>query len=91
MIPDVQDVIDVANQMLWMCLMMSMPTLLTALIVGVAISLVQTVTSIQEMTLTFVPKLAAVVGVIALTLPWLIDILSEYYFETMRLFSSYYQ
>ena len=91
MIPDVQDVIDVANQMLWMCLMMSMPTLLTALIVGVAISLVQTVTSIQEMTLTFVPKLAAVVGVIALTLPWLIDIMSEYYFETMRLFSSYYQ
>lgn len=91
MIPDVQDVIDVANQMLWMCLLMSMPTLLTALIVGVAISLVQTVTSIQEMTLTFVPKLAAVVGVVALSLPWLIDMMSEYYEETMRLFSSFYQ
>lgn len=91
MIPDVQDVIDVANQMLWMCLLLSMPTLLTALIVGVGVSLIQTVTSIQEMTLTFVPKLAAVVGVLSLCMPWLIDLVSEYYFETMRLFSSYYQ
>lgn len=90
MIPDVQDIIDVALQMLWMCLMMAMPTLLTALTVGVAISLVQTVTSIQEMTLTFVPKLIAVVGVVALSLPWLIDTMSEYYYETMRMFSSFY-
>ncbi len=91
MIPDVQDVIDVANQMLWMCLVLSMPTLMTALIVGVGISLIQTVTSIQEMTLTFVPKLAAVVGVLSLCLPWLIDMASEYYYETMRMFSSFYQ
>lgn len=90
MIPDVQDIIDVANQMLWMCLVLSMPTLLTALIVGVGISLIQTVTSIQEMTLTFVPKLVAVVGVLALCLPWLIDMASEYYYETMRMFSSFY-
>ena len=91
MVPDVQDVIDVAHRMLWMCLLMSMPTLLTALIVGVAVSLMQTVTSIQEMTLTFVPKLAAVMGVVALCLPWLIDMMSEYYSETIRMFSSFYQ
>ncbi len=90
MMPDVQDVIDVALQMLWMCLLMSMPTLLTALIVGVVVSLVQTVTSIQEMTLTFVPKLAAVVGVLALSLPWLIDMMTEYFSETLRMFSSFY-
>ena len=91
MIPDVQDVIDVSNQMLWMCLMLSMPTLLTALVVGVGISLIQTVTSIQEMTLTFVPKLVAVVAVLSICMPWLINMVSEYYFETMRMFSSYYQ
>ncbi|MDR3210301.1 MAG: flagellar biosynthetic protein FliQ [Planctomycetota bacterium] len=91
MIPDVQDVIEVAHRMLWMCLLMSMPTLLTALVVGVAVSLMQTVTSIQEMTLTFVPKLGAVVGIVALILPWLIDQMSEYYYEIMRMFSSYYQ
>lgn len=91
MIPEVQDVIDVSNQMLWMCLVLSMPTLLTALVVGVGISLIQTVTSIQEMTLTFVPKLVAVVGVLSFCLPWLIDMASEYYYETMRMFSSFYQ
>lgn len=90
MIPDVQDVIDVAHEMLWMCLVLSMPTLLTALVVGVSVSLMQTVTSIQEQTLTFVPKLAAVLAVVALALPWIIDMMSEYYYETMRLFSSFY-
>jgi flagellar biosynthetic protein FliQ len=90
MVPDVQDVIDVAHQMLWVCLLLSLPTLLTALVVGVTISLVQTVTSIQEMTLTFVPKLVAVVVVVALTLPWIIDVVSEYFEETLRMFSSYY-
>lgn len=78
MIPDVQDVIDVAHEMLWMCLVLSMPTLLTALVVGVSVSLMQTVTSIQEQTLTFVPKLAAVLAVVALALPWIIDMMSEY-------------
>lgn len=90
MIPDVQDIIDVAIRMLWTCIMLSMPPLLTALVVGVAVSLVQTVTSIQEMTLTFVPKLLAVVGVVSLSLPWLIDFMSEYFEETMRMFSSFY-
>ncbi|MDR1612110.1 MAG: flagellar biosynthetic protein FliQ [Planctomycetota bacterium] len=91
MIPDVQDIIDVAHNMLWICLLMSMPTLITALVVGVAVSLLQTVTSIQEMTLTFVPKLVAVVTVAGLALPWLIDTMSEYYFGIMRMFSSFYE
>ena len=90
MIPELQDIIDVANQMLWTCLLLSMPTLLTALVVGVLISLVQTVTSVQEMTLTFVPKLAAVVLVVALSMPWILSVITEYFEETLRMFSTYY-
>ena len=90
MIPGIEDIIDVANHMLWTCLLLSMPTLLTALVVGVTVSLMQTVTSIQEMTLTFVPKLVAVVLVVSLAMPWLIDVISEYFYDTMQMFSSYY-
>ena len=86
MIPDVQDIIDVAKHMLWTCLMLSLPTLMTALVVGVTVSLMQTVTSIQEMTLTFVPKLVAVVAVVSLALPWLIDVICEYFETTMQMF-----
>lgn len=90
MIPDVQDIIDVARHMLWICLALSLPPLLTALVVGVAVSLMQTVTSIQEMTLTFVPKLLAVVVVVAMAMPWLIDVITEYYEGIMAMFSSFY-
>ncbi len=91
MVPDINDIMDVARQMLWVCLVLSMPPLLTALVVGVAVSLMQTVTSIQEMTLTFVPKLIAVVSVVSLTLPWLIDFVCDYYETIMSLFSSFYK
>ncbi|MDR1520079.1 MAG: flagellar biosynthetic protein FliQ [Planctomycetota bacterium] len=90
MVPEVQDIIDVANGMLWTCLMLSLPPLLTALVVGVLVSLMQTVTSIQEMTLTFVPKLVAVVGVVSLALSWLIDFITNYFENALRMFSSYY-
>lgn len=90
MVPDVQDIIDVAKDMLWTCLMLSMPTLLTALVVGVAVSLMQTVTSIQEQTLTFVPKLAAAVVMLALILPWLIDFITNYFEKCLSMFSSFY-
>ncbi len=90
MIPDVENIIDVAKQLLWTCLILSLPALLTALVVGVVVSLMQTVTSIQEATLTFVPKLVAVAGVAAMALPWIIDTIAGYFEDCLQLFSSYY-
>lgn len=78
MIPTVQGVIDIAQQTLFTAVLLSMPVLLTSLVVGVFISLIQTVTSVQEMTITFVPKLMAVMGVTLLALSWMIQILVEY-------------
>ncbi len=54
---------DTLRQGLWTAVVVSIPILAVALIVGVAIGLLQALTSIQEMTLTFVPKLAAIVVV----------------------------
>ena len=51
---------DMLKQGLWAAILSAMPILSVALIVGLAIGLVQALTSIQEMTLTFVPKLAAI-------------------------------
>ena len=57
-------ILDILRQGLWTALVMSLPTLAVILFVGLAIGLIQALTSIQEMTLTFVPKLAAVLVVV---------------------------
>jgi flagellar biosynthetic protein FliQ len=52
---------DTLRQGLWIAVIISIPILTAALVVGLSIGLVQALTSVQEMTLTFVPKLAAIV------------------------------
>ncbi len=76
--PQVQDIIDIAEKMMLTSVMLSMPVLLTSLVVGVFISLIQTITSVQEMTITFVPKLCMVMAVTLLALPWMIELMTEY-------------
>ncbi|MDQ6972404.1 MAG: flagellar biosynthesis protein FliQ [Mariprofundaceae bacterium] len=61
-----------------MVLLLSLPMLIVALLVGVAISLFQAVTQIQEMTLTFVPKIIAVFGSMVLAAPWLTNTMVTY-------------
>ena len=53
------EIIDLTRSMLWICFIISLPILTVALITGLVIGLFQALTSVQEMTLTFVPKLAA--------------------------------
>lgn len=74
-----QDVIvDLIRQMLWMSIVLAAPVLLTALVVGLAIGLLQAVTSIQEQTLSFVPKVVAIAVVVALAGSWMIGKLVVY-------------
>lgn len=56
-----------------MVLLLSLPALLVALVVGVAISLLQAVTQVQEMTLTFVPKMIAVFLTLTFAAPWMTE------------------
>ncbi len=64
------DLLDVLREALWMALVMSTPVLGIALVVGLAIGLFQALTSIQELTLTFVPKLGAIVAVFWLSMSY---------------------
>lgn len=74
-------VLDLAQKALWLLMILSMPALLLSLVVGVAISIFQAVTQINEMTLTFVPKLIIVFGALAILGPWMmtttIDFVSQ--------------
>jgi flagellar biosynthesis protein FliQ len=65
-------------------LLLSGPILITALVVGLVVSIIQATTSIQEQTLTFVPKIAAIMIVLALLAGWMFATLGEY---TINLFS----
>lgn len=59
-------------------LILSMPSVGIGLLVGFIISLFQAVTQIQEQTLTFVPKVLAVLGIIAITSPWMISLALDF-------------
>ncbi len=71
MSPDL--VIQTGSEALKMVLLLSLPMLGVALVVGIAISLFQAVTQIQEMTLTFVPKIIAVFAATILAAPWMTE------------------
>jgi flagellar biosynthetic protein FliQ len=54
------------------------PILMTAMIIGLAVSLFQSVTSIQEQTLTFVPKALGIIGLLIVLMPWMLRTLMEF-------------
>lgn len=62
----------VTNKMLWTAIMVCGPILMVSLAVGLLVSIFQVITQIQEMTLTFVPKLIAIVAVIFLMGHWML-------------------
>ena len=70
---DAGQVVTVARQTIWVIVKTSVPLLLVSLIVGLIISLFQTLTSIQEQTLTFVPKLLAIMIAIMIMGNWLLN------------------
>jgi len=70
--------IELLKAMIYQALAISTPILIAAMIVGLAVSLFQAVTTISEQTLTFVPKTLAVTGVLLLLLPWIMRSLIEF-------------
>jgi flagellar biosynthesis protein FliQ len=62
--------IDLARQAIWVLLEIAAPAMLTALVVGLGIGLLQALTQIQEMTLVFVPKIIAIFLMLLITLPF---------------------
>lgn len=74
---------DTLRQALWISVTISIPILAVALIAGVSVGLFQALTSIQEMTLTFVPKLAAIVAVFWLSMGFMTQTLVSFFHEAI--------
>jgi flagellar biosynthetic protein FliQ len=69
---------DLLKTLMVQAVTLATPILLTAMVIGLAMSLFQSVTSIQEQTLTFVPKVLAIVSLLILLMPWMLRTLVEY-------------
>ena len=82
-------VMDISRDAIYMIILTSAPLLLTSLIVGLIISIFQTVTSIQEQTLTFVPKILAVFAVMLLVGAWMLNNMSGFMVQLWSDFSKY--
>ena len=83
------DIITIAKEAIYTIIIASSPLLLISLIIGLVISIFQTVTSIQEQTLTFVPQIVAVFLGLMLFGPWMMDILSNFMTRLWTDFSVY--
>jgi flagellar biosynthetic protein FliQ len=70
--------IELLKNMMFQALAIAAPFLITCMVVGLAVSLFQAVTSIHEQTLVFVPKALAIVAVLLLFLPWMVRSLVEF-------------
>ncbi|MCC6972194.1 MAG: flagellar biosynthesis protein FliQ [Phycisphaerales bacterium] len=71
----VDDIVDIGRGAMIVTLLASAPMLLSGMVVGLLISIFQSVTQIQEMTLTFVPKIVVVLVAFVIFLPWMSDVI----------------
>jgi len=78
-------VIDVGRKAVMLMLYLSGPMLLVALVIGLIISLFQAMTHINEMTLTFIPKVIAVTLVLLFFLPTMVQLFRDFFYELMNM------
>ena len=78
-------VVEIATQTLYYTMLIGAPVLLTGLIIGILLSIVQSVIQIKEMTLTFIPKILSVMIILLLTIPWMINKFMEYFNYLMNI------
>ena len=79
-----QTVLTLTQQAVWITALVSAPLLLTALVVGLVVSIFQAATQIHEATLSFVPKIVGAVAVLAIAGPWMLTTLVEYLQRTLQ-------
>ncbi|MCL4130788.1 UNVERIFIED_CONTAM: hypothetical protein GTU68_010306 [Idotea baltica] len=79
-----ESVLDIGREALYLTMMIAAPLLLSALAVGLMIGVFQAATQIQEMTLSFIPKLIVLVFALLIAGPWMLRLITEF---TLRLYS----
>ena len=85
---DITAPLALADQMLWTTALVAAPILLASLAVGLVVGVIQAATSVNEQTLTFVPKLVGVFVVLMLAGPWILKSIEEFMREVFN-FSFY--
>ncbi|MHB1328091.1 MAG: flagellar biosynthetic protein FliQ [Gemmatimonadales bacterium] len=75
---------ELIRQAVMLTLVVAAPLLLSAMVIGLIVTLIQAVTQLQEQTLTFLPKLLTMAVIFVLTLPWMIRKLSEFLIVAIR-------
>ena len=85
----IDDVVTIMRNALYMIVQVSAPLLLVSLVIGLVVSIFQTVTSIQEQTMTFVPKIVCVFLTLMLLGHWILNTISEYITELWGNFAQY--
>ena len=83
---DQEFVIYIINRAIFIALVVSTPMLLAGLLIGLLISIFQAVTQINEMTLTFIPKIIVTAVVLVFFFPWMVSMLLDFTFYLMGLF-----
>lgn len=78
-----ETVLEVGNQAMWVAVLLAAPVLLSALAIGLVIGMVQAATQIQEMTLSFIPKMLGIVGVLVVAGPWMLSLVIDWMRELM--------
>ena len=73
-----ETVIDIGNEALWVTAMLAAPLLLSALGIGLLVGMIQAATQIQEMTLTFIPKLIVLMLVLMLAGSWMLGLITDF-------------
>jgi flagellar biosynthetic protein FliQ len=81
---DLSLAVDLGREALWVAVKLSFPVLISALVVGALISVLQAATQIQDPTLNQVPKMFTVAAVVFVMLPWILAVLAEYTHELVR-------
>ncbi len=82
-------IIGIAAEAIKVTLLLAAPMLVVGLAVGLVVSIFQAVTQIQEMTLTFVPKIVAVMVALIVALPWMINLMVTYTRELFQAIPMY--
>ncbi len=72
-------------------LLLALPGLLTGMLLGLAVSIFQATTQINEMTLSFIPKIIGVVVVIILTMPWMLNAMKDYAIKVFNMIPTFVQ
>ena len=85
------EILGIAKDMMQVAMILSFPALFVSMIIGLMISIFQATTQINEMTLSFVPKLIAIAIVMILTAPWAMNILIDFTTRILKMIPGFIQ